>query len=70
MTEKQLDAKIDKAPEADVRACLKEIASLWFIESGRGRYTRKASFDKDINADIIEAVTGALHTRGFCPPQN
>jgi hypothetical protein len=61
MTEKDLDKLIDKAPAKKVRECLKEIASLWFVESG------KTSFEKVIDGDIIEAVTGALHTRGFSP---
>jgi hypothetical protein len=63
MTEKQLDDKIDKAPEQKVRQCLKIIASLWFVESG------KATFDKSINGDIIEAVTGELHRFDFSPKE-
>ena len=68
MTEQQLDLKIDKAPEKKVRECLKEIASLWFVVQ-EGFSPRLATFNKEIDGDIIEAVTGALHTRGFCPPK-
>lgn len=63
MTEKQLDQRIDKAPEIKVRQCLKIIASLWFVENG------KASFDKPIDGDIVEAVTGELHRFGFSPKE-
>ena len=64
MLEKDLDKKIDKAPEVKVRECLKIIASLWFVKNG------EADFDKDIDGDIIEAVTGELHRFGFCPKEN
>jgi hypothetical protein len=63
MTEKELDARIDNAPVEKVRACLKEIATLWFVEDG------VAHFEKHIDSDITEAVTGALHTRGFSPKE-
>lgn len=63
MTEKELDRIIDKAPEQKVRQCLKIIASLWFVESG------KASFDKPIDGDITEAVTGELQRFGFSPKE-
>jgi hypothetical protein len=63
MTEKELDKRIDKAPEQKVRQCLKIIASLWFVENG------KASFDKPVSGDIIEAVTGELHRFGFSPKE-
>jgi hypothetical protein len=64
VTEKELDKKIEKAPEAKVRQCLKIIASLWFVEN------KRANFDKDIDGDVIEAVTGELHRFGFCPPEH
>ena len=63
MTENELDVKIDKAPEAKVKQCLKIIASLWFVEEGQ------ANFDKELNSDTFEAVTGELARFGFCPPQ-
>lgn len=63
MTEKDLDNKIDKAPEAKVKQCLKIIASLWFVEDG------KATFNKELNSDTIEAVTGELHRFGFSPKE-
>ena len=63
MTEKELDTIIDKAPEKKVRECLKEIATLWFVKNGI------ATFDKELDSDSLEAVTGALHTRGFSPQE-
>lgn len=74
MTEKELDAKIDKAPEDKVKQCLKIIASLWFVEESYpltpgSERTRKASFNKELNSDTLEAVTGELARFGFCPPQ-
>jgi hypothetical protein len=75
MTERELDLIIDNAPERKVRECLKEIASLWFVArdmAGR-KYSPEgsgiATFDKPIDGDIIEAVTGALHTHGFSPKE-
>jgi len=63
MTESELDTKIDKAPEAKVKQCLKIIASLWFVEEGQ------ANFNKELDSDTIEAVTGELHRFGFCPKE-
>ena len=63
MTEKELDNLIETASETKVKTCLKYIASLWFVEEG------KAIFDKELNSNIIEAVTGELARFGFCPPQ-
>jgi hypothetical protein len=74
MTERQLDAKIDNAPEEKVRACLKIIASLWFVEesyplkAGSERITT-VSFDKELNSDTLEAVTAELHRFGFSPKE-
>jgi hypothetical protein len=64
MLEKDLDKKIDKAPEVKVRECLKIIASLWFVKDG------VADFNKELDSDTIEAVTGELHRFGFCPKEN
>jgi hypothetical protein len=72
MTERELDQKIDKAPAKKVRECLKEIASLWFSDRNNCPNPMDfgtATFDKPIDGDIIEAVTGALQSKGFCPPE-
>jgi hypothetical protein len=65
MTEKQLDVLIDKASEKKVKACLKQIVSIWFVEDD----TREVNFDKELNSDTLEAVTSTLQTMGFCPPE-
>jgi hypothetical protein len=64
MLEKDLDKKIDKAPEIKVRECLKIIASLWFVKDG------EANFNKDLDSSIYDAVTGELQRFGFCPKEN
>lgn len=64
MLEKDLDKKIDKAPEVKVRECLKIIASLWFVKDG------VADFDKELDSSIYDAVTGELQRFGFCPPED
>jgi HEPN domain-containing protein len=65
MTKNELYAKIDKAPEEEVRECLKQIITQWFVE----RYGRVA-FDKPLGSDTIEDVTGILNTFGFCPNES
>ena len=65
MTEAQLDNLIDKAPVEKVRQCLKYIVGEWFVE-GTGT-ERTVNFDKELNSDTLEAVTGTLHTFGFSP---
>ena len=75
MTEKELDAKIDKAPIEKVRQCLKYIVGEWFVEEsyplkpGTER-VRTVNFDKELNSDTLEAVTSTLHTFGFSPKES
>lgn len=74
MTEKELDALIDKASIKDVRQCLKYIVSEWFVEEdypmepGAER-VRTVNFDKELDSDSLQMVTETLHTFGFCPPE-
>jgi len=63
MKEKELDALIDKAPAKKVRECLKQIATLWFIEDG------KASLEKKVDSDVIMYVTESLTHHGFAPKE-
>lgn len=72
MTERELDAKIDRAPIEKVRQCLKYIVSEWFVEESNpmkagAERVRTVNFDKELNSDTLEAVTSTLHTYGFCP---
>jgi len=72
MTEKELDALIDNAPEAKVRMCLKYIVTEWFVEENYplmnvAERVRTVNFEKEINSDTLEAVTLILHTFGFSP---
>lgn len=75
MTEKQLDALIDKAPVEKIRQCLKYIVAEWFIEekyplkAGSER-ERTVNFNKELSSDTLEAVTGTLHTFGFSPKES
>jgi hypothetical protein len=63
MTEKDLDKLIDKAPVEKVRECLKEIATLWFVEDGI------ATPDKKVDSDVIMYVTESLDRHHFCPKE-
>lgn len=66
MTEKDLDAIIDKAPVKKIRQCLKYIVGEWFVEEDSG--TRTVNFDKELNSNSLAAVTDILCSFGFCPP--
>ena len=68
MTEKQLDALIDRAPAEKVRLCLKYIISEWFVER-EYKKPGKVNFNKELNSDTLEAITTTLHTFGFCPKE-
>ena len=72
MTEQELDALIDNAPEAKVRECLKYIVTEWFVEEDYplmdgAEKVRTVNFEKELNSDTLEAVTLTLHTFGFSP---
>lgn len=67
MMEYELDSKIDKAPAKKVRECLKQIIGAWFVEDDEDR---TVNFDKELNSDTLEDVTGILHTFGFSPKES
>jgi hypothetical protein len=61
-TEADLDYAVDQLPEAECREALKQIATQWFVERDG-----TLSFDKEVGADQLEAVTQALSSRGIYP---